>query len=266
MKISVFALLLITLSVLVFGSYHYEKKIATVSAEASENMKEQEKIRQIERQEEINKFADSLRDVDGAINVKSGLKEDLINEETPTIVFLGDSTTEQNQYTKGKDGHVNLIHKALNPLSAVKVINSGISGDDSSDMLKRVESDVLRYNPDLVIVSTGINDAVNLTEEEIKKNLDTLLKRISEETEAKVIFRTSSATKDSNINERLENEINPLAKELSEKYKIGFADTYQYFSKQTADNFSNYMTDIYHPNHKGQKVIADYLISVLLLN
>jgi len=41
------------------------------------------------------------------------------------------------------------------------VIHAGYPGDSSSAMLRRIDRDVLKHNPDTVIVQCGANDAVN---------------------------------------------------------------------------------------------------------
>ena len=47
------------------------------------------------------------------------------------------------------------------PNVQVNIINSGISGDSAPGGAKRLERDVLRYCPDFVVVSYGLNDATN---------------------------------------------------------------------------------------------------------
>lgn len=42
-----------------------------------------------------------------------------------------------------------------------QVINSGIGGNSSTDLLARIDEDVLKQNPDLVIVMVGTNDMLN---------------------------------------------------------------------------------------------------------
>ena len=55
------------------------------------------------------------------------------------------------------------------------IIHAGYPSDSSSAMLKRMEQDVMRHNPDTVIIECGANDAVNpaalTTVEEYTSNL-----------------------------------------------------------------------------------------------
>lgn len=42
-----------------------------------------------------------------------------------------------------------------------QVINAGVSGNNTQDLLNRLEADVLDHNPDLVILMAGTNDMLN---------------------------------------------------------------------------------------------------------
>lgn len=61
----------------------------------------------------------------------------------------------------------------------VEVINAGVGGNTSGDLLKRVNADVIQQQPDMVLVMVGTNDMVNsgkLTSFEMyKKNLKTMI-------------------------------------------------------------------------------------------
>lgn len=74
------------------------------------------------------------------------------------IIFLGDSITQAGV---GAKGYVTLIkntlaekHKDL----AIEVIGAGISGNKVPDLQKRLDRDVLKRNPTLVVIYIGIND------------------------------------------------------------------------------------------------------------
>jgi lysophospholipase L1-like esterase len=72
------------------------------------------------------------------------------------IVCLGDSITEIGE---SPGGYVWLLRKYLSTLYPnMEVINSGISGHKSTDMLARFDRDVLEHHPDLVTISVGVND------------------------------------------------------------------------------------------------------------
>ena len=102
------------------------------------------------------------------------------NAETPDraaalIACLGDSVTHgcfevfKNRFGKvdtvyrPEDGYPARLRRRLNllyPVSAVNVLNAGVSGDSSAGGLRRLERDVLSHLPDLVTVNFGLNDAM----------------------------------------------------------------------------------------------------------
>ncbi|MGD6964535.1 SGNH/GDSL hydrolase family protein [Fictibacillus phosphorivorans] len=254
--------------IVVYGNIHYQNKVDAVSESAKKSyaLYEKEMIKQ--RKDKLQSMLISLGafETTTILNAKNDIYENLVKQQDQTIVFFGDSTTEQNQYTKGEDGHVRIIDKKLSSVADVNIINSGISGNDSSHLLKRVQTGVLQHKPDVVVLSTGINDSVNLSKNDIYKNLELIITTIQEKTDAKIIFRTSSPTLDKEINQRITEEINPMAMELAKMYDVGYADLYSYFESKTSMGIDGYMNDIYHPNGKGQKVISDYMLNVLLTN
>ena len=72
-----------------------------------------------------------------------------------TLVCLGDSITQAS------DGYVrvmeHLIHAAY-PERNVRIVNAGIGGNRIPEMLARLERDVIAHQPNVVMVSVGIND------------------------------------------------------------------------------------------------------------
>lgn len=87
------------------------------------------------------------------------------NEKRAIIVFFGDSVTrgcfeggvcdEENSFvTKFKK-----IISLLYPESEIKIVNSGIGGNNAVDGLNRFDRDVAAYKPDLVVTGFALNDA-----------------------------------------------------------------------------------------------------------
>jgi lysophospholipase L1-like esterase len=64
----------------------------------------------------------------------------------------------------------------------VNIINSGISGDSAIGGAERLERDVLAYNPDLCVVSYGLNDSGRGEEgiEIYKERLESIFSRLAD--------------------------------------------------------------------------------------
>jgi lysophospholipase L1-like esterase len=73
------------------------------------------------------------------------------------VVFFGDSITEAGVKPKG---FITIDDSLLNPPghAAYELTGAGISGNKVYDLYLRVEDDVIRLSPDIVIVWVGVND------------------------------------------------------------------------------------------------------------
>jgi hypothetical protein len=103
-------------------------------------------------------------------------KRNMYDNDPVTIAFLGDSVTQGcfecyftedekletiYDYKSAYSTRVREILNLLYPYAQINIINSGISGGAAPGGLRRLERDVLRYHPDLVVVSFGLNDCCN---------------------------------------------------------------------------------------------------------
>lgn len=189
-------------------------------------------------------------------------QEGLIKNKPVTIAFLGDSVTQGcfECYLTGPDSlqtvfdyksaystRVREILNLLYPSVQINIINSGVSGDSAPVGLQRLERDVLSYNPDLVLISYGLNDSTGGKEgigkytsalEEIfsqlkKKNIETIFL-----TQNYMNTKTSPHLKEElfiNLSKTFANEVQnsgvlkdyfETAKKLCEKYGVKICDLY----------------------------------------
>lgn len=127
-----------------------------------------------------------------------------IDAKCPCVAFLGDSVTQGcfEIYKKTPEmietvfdqsssyhGYLKKIMSMLYPEAPMNVINSGISGDTTRGGLKRLERDVLKFEPDLTVVCFGLNDCIVVPLDEYCDNLRTIFTRIKEQG-GEVIFMT----------------------------------------------------------------------------
>lgn len=79
--------------------------------------------------------------------------------------------------------------------TSVSTINAGIAGDHLIQMAKRLDRDVIRYQPDLVLINGSLNwDSSMGTAGEYKEILRQMTRRIKTETDADLILLTPTAT------------------------------------------------------------------------
>ncbi|MFN3651436.1 MAG: SGNH/GDSL hydrolase family protein [Armatimonadota bacterium] len=74
------------------------------------------------------------------------------------IVTLGDSITQGGARPGGYVWLIDHYLQVLYPQRKIEIVNAGISGHKSNDMLARFQKDVLDRKPDVVTISVGIND------------------------------------------------------------------------------------------------------------
>ncbi len=141
------------------------------------------------------------------------------------IVAFGDSVT-QGYTSAGKIDAATVYHQQVKeklelhyPLCTFSVINAGAAGQTAADSLERLERDVIRYQPDLVLISFGLNDAVQSdTGFELKQSLKILIRKIKIKTKADLILISPNfmVTKD-----------NPNIDPSERHYLQGFLEVYQ---------------------------------------
>lgn len=115
------------------------------------------------------------------------------------IVAFGDSVTQG--YTRANTIEPKYVyHQRLKeqletryPLTTFSVINAGVAGFTAEGSLSRLNRDVIRYQPDLVVIAFGLNDAVVLGRgglEQFQNALQTMIDKTRSETESDLILLT----------------------------------------------------------------------------
>lgn len=83
------------------------------------------------------------------------------NENEMVILALGDSMTALG----GKNSYPAQLERILNSSNLsvkIRVVNKGLVRSNSSDIVFNMQDNIAKYNPDIVIVMTGINDSGNV--------------------------------------------------------------------------------------------------------
>lgn len=120
-------------------------------------------------------------------------KQGLAEHGPINIVIFGDSVSHGavNEYIDYENVYWNVLRKKLNRFRdyvPVNMINASISGTSARRSVERVERQVLRHEPDLVIVCFGLND-VNGDISDYVISLETIFKKCRD-SGADVIFMT----------------------------------------------------------------------------
>jgi len=170
-----------------------------------------------------------------------------------TIVALGDSIVEGYGVSEGWPEM--LARSLVASFPDVRVINAGRSGDTAGQGLSRLEADVLRHSPDLVLVSFGLNDMKNgLSVEQFKQDLGNVVDRISANGVTVVLLTTTRLQKGASMVARFNpGPFNDIIRAIAEGNGIWLIDV----NKEAGSlNTSKYLFDAAHPNTEGYRKLA----------
>lgn len=209
------------------------------------------------------------------------------------ISAFGDSVTQGVMEHRRLDSAA-VFHRVLQirleqhfPATTFSTINAGVSGDNVEGGLARLERDVVRYQPDLVLVAFGLNDSLGGLKclAKFEDGLETMTSRIRGETEADLLLLTPPfmATRRS---ERIHPEHLEFADEIISaqtsgalaeyaravrsvglRYAIGIADIHAEWERLSAEGLD---TDIWlvnglnHPGPDGHQLAANVILHELL--
>lgn len=212
-------------------------------------------------------------------------KQEDVRAKPVIVVAMGDSVTqgcmEYNTIEHDEVYH-QLLKKHLErayPNTIVSVINSGVSGDTVVRSAERWQRDVIAYDPDLVIVGFGVNDAHG-GQAGLQPYIDGLLARIADVrslTKADILILTPNMmiqADNSNVHEkdrvhvpnflrvwedgRLQLYVDALRKLVSEE-KLPHVDIYAMFEELKRDGVdihTRLANGINHPDRVFHRAIA----------
>lgn len=209
------------------------------------------------------------------------------------IIMFGDSTTAPRGKLKV---YATRVETALQSIgSSLSVHNAGIGCNTTRDALKRLQTDVLKYQPRLVVIQFGINDsAVNVWQTppateprvpltEYLSNLRLMI-AAAQEAKAKVILMTTNplrwtpklkelygkppydpAAEDGFDSATLAG-YNEALRRLAAELKVPLVDVraaYPEFAKQHQTTLDGLLLDGMHPNDLGQELVAELLVPAI---
>lgn len=205
------------------------------------------------------------------------------------ICFVGNSITHAGQYHE----FIQLFYATRFPNTKLKIINTGISGDNANNILERLDTDVFVNHPDHVFLMTGMNDVIRtlyfdgLASENIIKKRERALENYRVNT-SKLVRQF----KDRNINtilltpsiydqfSKIERENNLGCNEaleicsahlhyLSRKYQLSIVDlnkkmkSIMYEGLQKDSLFTIIGKDRVHPGTQGHFIMASEILTAL---
>ena len=186
------------------------------------------------------------------------------------VVLFGDSITQAGVKP---GGYISIMQQSQ---QAYELIGAGIGGNKVYDLYLRMEDDVLKLKPDVVVIYVGVNDVWHKQTHQTGTDPDKFISfysamiRKMQSAGIKVILATPAVigerTDFSNPQDGDLNRYSELIRNLAGKYKCGLVDLRKEFlAYNLANNPENkesgiLTTDRVHLNPAGNKLVADLMM------
>jgi lysophospholipase L1-like esterase len=194
-----------------------------------------------------------------------------------TIVFIGDSITEG----EGDDQHSGWTRRVAQHLpKSWRAIHSGVGGNTILNVLARLKSVLLAYDPTVIVLGIGINDSRKLPSRtnsnevplaEFEKGMDRFAEIIQNGTIRTVIIvgltpvdeERSLFYEDDHLytNEAIQ-KYDSILREISIGKEFVYVATFDEFVKRGGAEILT--VDGLHPNPQGHQLIADLMAKTLV--
>ena len=202
---------------------------------------------------------------DGQRKFVEKTRKDLEAGSDATIVAFGDSITAGFAVRRGFPSLWKEMLQQKFPEAKVEMINSGISGDTSQDGLARLDWAVLSYEPDLVTINFGINDAVmDISVDEFKANLIAMIRRIRSGPGSEILL-LSSQPLETPPYDRIVQDYYRAVEDVARETEVGFVDVYRAWMERVRAGTplgSLIIPGLDHPNDEGYRIIAEELMKL----
>lgn len=180
------------------------------------------------------------------------------------VIVLGDSIDEAPQ---GWFWYTAVMSKRMNVIR-----NAGIGGNTTEMMLARMDTDVLAYSPDIVILGGVTNDhGQGFTDDRIRGNIRELVRRVKESGATPVLRTTppvstaASAGLYTNVTARRQAVLrhNTWLMAWAASQGIPVLDIYPPLADANSGGYKpGLSSDGVHPTEAAHKLVADHLLSV----
>jgi lysophospholipase L1-like esterase len=195
------------------------------------------------------------------------------------VIFFGDSITELGAKPGGYITKIKEGFEKKGVAGQYELIGAGISGNKVYDLYLRLEEDVLKTNPDVVVIYVGVNDVWHKTllgtgtdADKFEKFYAAIIEKLQDKN-IKLILCTPAVigerTDNSNQQDGDLNLYSQIIRNLAAKYRCSLCDLRKAFleynlKNNTTNSASGILTtDRVHLNEKGNQLVAELLLAEL---
>ena len=180
-------------------------------------------------------------------------------DESFRVVAFGSSNTELSWWSNGRHNWVDwlYINFRANIGRNITVINQGIGGETTQQLLSRIDRDVLSFQPSMVIITIGGNDAAKgISLEQYKENLERICSIIQKNNALPVLQTYYCPIYEDGIEgfEKLFEGFVQANRDISKKLELPLIDQYSNFEpfyRRHKEDYKMIMRDWIHVNYLG---------------
>jgi lysophospholipase L1-like esterase/RimJ/RimL family protein N-acetyltransferase len=202
--------------------------------------------------------------------------EDQIDTPYPIMLFQGDSVTDCNRNRRSLyDLGNGYVKKLLGMANNILLVNRGISGNRTNDLLARWKEDTILVAPDFISILIGINEVWHhykfgnvLTPQQYKENYIKLLEEVKKKLpETKILLIEPFAYPIGEYEPIWQNDLDEeiqIVRELAKTYAdyfIPMQDILNDYKKNYA--MESILADGVHPTDFGHQLIAKEVVKVI---
>jgi lysophospholipase L1-like esterase len=185
-------------------------------------------------------------------------------DESFRVVAFGSSNTELSWWSNGRHNWVDwlYINFRANIGRNVTVINQGISGDTTQQLLDRINRDVLSFQPSMVIITIGGNDASKgISLSQYIENLQYICSIIQENNSLPVLqtYYCPVYNEGTEGFEELFEDFVQANRDISKKLSLPLIDQYAKFEpfyRKNKEDYKKIMRDWIHVNYLGNFIMG----------
>jgi lysophospholipase L1-like esterase len=188
----------------------------------------------------------------------------LVAGQFTRIICFGDSITGIYYHTGSRRAWSHALDWAVRqqfPDTQLEVINAGVSGNNTTDALQRLDADVLAHGPHLVVMMFGINDVARSAPEIFRANLEELIQRIQSRDAPVLLLTPNSVLPGDPL--RPPGLVTVYAESIRTVGRacgVPIVDAFQAFESVRKDRPATWyqlMSDAIHPNLRGHLIFAE---------
>jgi isoamyl acetate esterase len=201
-------------------------------------------------------------------------------QQKQRIVFFGDSITQAGVQPKGYITVLGELMKQKGIADKYELVGAGIGGNKIYDLYLRVEDDVLAKNPQTVVIWVGVNDVwhkrtsgTGTDADKFERFYNALIKKLKDKNITVMLCTPAAIGEKTDYTNELDGDLNRYAamiRQIAQKNNCQLIDLRKAFlDYNLANNKENresgiLTTDRVHLNEKGNQVVAEEMLKVLV--